>query len=430
VKTYPFWWDTVSQSATTPADITQAQLPSRRFDVAIVGAGYTGLSAARRLAKSGASVLVLERGGHAGAGASSMNGGQVLTGLKVDVATLVARYGEPRARALFNLSLDAIAALEQVVADEHIECEWVRSGHVMAASKPSHFVAFQQEQALMARVFDHRVQIVAPADQHTEVGSDGYHGLLVDERSGAINPARYVHGLADAARRHGATLVYATAVEGVQRRGAGWTLTTQLGEVDAGDVLFATNAYTDRAFPGLQRRLVPVGSYIIATAPLTEAQASSILPRRRMAFDSKNFLHYFRLAGDRRLLFGGRAEFVEPTPATTARAARILRRDMIAVFPELAGQPIDYVWGGRVALTRDQMPHAGMLDGMYYAAGYSGHGIAMATSLGDAVARRLAGDHEPHPLMSEAFRTIPLYRGTPWFLPLVGAYYRMVDWLA
>jgi len=429
VKAYPFWWDSVPQSATDSTDIAPAQLPAGRFDVVVAGAGYTGLSAARRLAKSGASVLVLERGPHAGSGASSLNGGQVLTGLKVDAATLVARYGEPRARALFTLSLDAIAALEQLIAEEHIDCELASSGHVMAASKPSHFGAFQEEQALLARVFDHRVQIVAPEDQQTEIGSASYHGLLVDERSRAINPARFVYGLADAAQRGGATLLCGTAVERVRRSGARWTLTTRLGDVDAGDVLFATNAYTDRAFPALQRRIVPVGSYIIATAPLTSAQASSILPRGRMAFDSKNFLHYFRLTGDRRLLFGGRAEFAQPAPETTERAARILRRDMIAVFPELAGQPIDYAWGGQVALTRDQMPHAGMLDGMYYAAGYAGHGIAMATSLGDAVARRMAGDHAPHPLISDAFASIPLYRGTPWFLPLVGAYYRMKDWL-
>jgi glycine/D-amino acid oxidase-like deaminating enzyme len=238
-----------------------------------------------------------------------------------------------------------------------------------------------------------------------------------------------VYGLGDAARRHGATVVCGAAVERVQRRGGRWVLATPLGELDAGDVLFATNAYTDRAFPALQRRIVPVGSYIITTAPLTEAHASSILPRGRMAFDSKNFLHYFRLTRDRRLLFGGRAEFVQPTPETTNRAARILRRDMIAVFPELAEQSIDYAWGGQVALTRDQMPHAGMLDGIYYAAGYSGHGIAMATSLGDAVARRMSGDNTLHPLMSDRFAPIPFYRGTPWFLPLVGAYYRMMDWL-
>jgi glycine/D-amino acid oxidase-like deaminating enzyme len=191
----------------------------------------------------------------------------------------------------------------------------------------------------------------------------------------------------------------------------------------------ATNGYTDRVFPGLRRRLLPIGSYIIATAPLGTALAASLLPRGRMAFDSRHFLHYFRLTTDSRLLFGGRAEFARRTAATTARAATILRRDMIAVFPELASAAIDYAWGGNVAFTRDQMPHAGMLDEAYFAAGYCGHGIAMATALGDAVARRIAGDRTEHPLMTDQLPTIPFYRGTPWFLPLVGAYYRVRDWL-
>jgi glycine/D-amino acid oxidase-like deaminating enzyme len=174
---------------------------------------------------------------------------------------------------------------------------------------------------------------------------------------------------------------------------------------------------------------VPIGSYIIATEPLPRGRAASILPRGRVAFDSKHFLHYFRVTADSRLLFGGRAVFTRSTAETTSRAAAILRRDMTAIFPELAETSIDYAWGGNIAFTRDQLPHAGILDGAFYAAGYCGHGIAMATSLGEQIARRIGGEPIEHPLFDDRFPAIPLYAGRPWFLPLVGAYYQVRDWL-
>jgi glycine/D-amino acid oxidase-like deaminating enzyme len=444
VKEYPFWYDTLAesairnhsalrnpQSAITPHSALrtpQLDALSRRADVVIVGAGYTGLAAARHLAGVGATVLVLERES-IGWGASSRNGGQVLTGLKLDAATLLRRFGERRARQLFDAALESIATLETLIAGERIDCEYRRTGHLQAAAKPSHFEALVHEQALLARVFNHHVQMVPRAEQRSEIGTDVYYGAMVDERSGALNPAKYVHGLAEAAGRKGATIVPGVAVTGVRRHGGRWRVVTASGEVEANDVLFATNGYTDGAAPALRRRLVPIGSYIIATAPLPRQQALSILPRGRVAFDSKHFLHYFRVTSDRRLLFGGRAAFTPPTAETTARAATILSRDMTAIFPELAGTSIEFVWGGNVAFTRDQMPRAGMLEGAFYAAGYCGHGIAMATFLGQQIARRIGGEAIAHPLFDDAFSAIPLYTGRPWFLPLVGAYYRVKDWL-
>ena len=428
MKEYSYWADTVPQSA-SPSDIRNphAAIPARA-DVVVVGAGYTGLSAARHLASVGGSVLVLERES-IGWGASSRNGGQVLTGLKLDPATLVARFGEARARQLFDAADAAIRRLETLVADEAIDCEYARTGHVQAACKPAHFDAFVEERALLARLFNHQVHLVPRSAQASEIGSRAYHGVLVDEGSGALNPAKYVCGLASAARRRGAAIATGVGVVRVRRQAAGWRVETTSGSVDARDVLFATNGYTNGASPALRRRLVPIGSYIIATAPLPPAQARSILPRGRMAFDSRHFLHYFRVTGDSRLLFGGRAEFSQPASGTTRRAARILRRDMAAVFPELADAPIEYAWGGNVAFTRDQLPHAGMLDGAYYAGGYCGHGIAMATALGEQIARRIAGEPAGDPRFDDAFPAIPFYYGTPWFLPLVGAYYQVRDWL-
>jgi len=429
VKLRPYWWDTVPGAfATRPVSEPPPSLP-HRSDVVIVGGGYTGLAAARRLGRSGASVLVVDRE-PIGWGASSRNGGQVLAGLRLDAATLIARYGEARAIRLFAAGNDAIAHLAALIAEEQIECEFARTGHLMAAAKPSHFTGFVEERDLLARTFHHPVELVGRSEQRTELGTDRYHGLLIDESSAGVNPAKYADGLAKAAVRAGARLVPGVAVERIERSGSGWRVHTSIGSVDAENVLLATNGYTDRAAPELQRRLIPIGSYVIATEPLAHDQAAAILPHRRMAFDSKNFLFYFRLTADGRLLFGGRAEFSKAGPDAVARAADILASGMRRVFPQVAGVAIDYAWGGNVAFTRDEMPHAGVLDGLFFSGGYCGHGIAIATEMGDAIARRIAGDTSAHPLLEEPCPAIPFYHGNPWFLPLAGAYYRFKDWIA
>jgi len=425
VKEHSYWLDTVGPSVVPESPAPH--VPSR-CDVAVIGAGYTGLAAARQLAHAGAAVVVLERE-QVGWGASSRNGGQVLTGLKVDPSTLVGKFGERRARELFDVGAAAINRLESLVAQESIDCEYARCGHLMAAWKPSHFEEFRDEQQLLARVFNHRVHLVPKSEQRSELGTDRYYGLLIDERSGAINPAQYVQGLAAAARRAGATIVSGAAAERPERQGAGFRVRSSAGTVEARDVLVATNGYTDGAAPALQRRLIPIGSYIVATETLDAGTADALLPKRRMAFDSKNFLYYFRVTGDRRLLFGGRAEFGRPNPESTRRAAGILRSGMVQVFPQLANARIEYAWSGNVAFTRDQMPHAGLLDGLYYAGGYCGHGVAMATHLGEQIARRIAGEPITHPFFDDAFAAIPMYTGTPWFLPFVGAYYQVKDWI-
>jgi len=449
VKDYPYWWDTIQSSVVSPQSsvlspqssvlVPDSAVPSpespvpgkalpQRADVVVIGAGYTGLAAARHLARSGASVLVLERG-RVGAGASSRNGGQVLTGLKLEASTLVQRFGEARARQLFDVAGESMTRLESIVAEEQIDCGYTRSGHIQAALKPKHFRAFQDEQALLSRVFNHRVELVPRAEQRSEVGSDAYHGLLLDQRSAALNPAKYVEGLAAAAIRSGANVVTGVAVTGLARTAAGWRVSASSSEVEARDVLVATNGYTTDVTPELHRRFIPVGSFIIATEPIAAGLAAALLPKGRVVFDSKHFLHYYRITPDRRLLFGGRAEFRAPGPQSAARAARILRIDLVATFPELNRTQIEYAWGGNVAFSRDLMPRAGKLKDLYYSGAYGGHGIAMATYLGEQIARRIAGESFEHPLFDDKFARIPLYRGKPWFLPLVGAYYRVKDWV-
>ena len=315
--------------------------------------------------------------------------------------------------------------------EESIPCDFDRCGHLVVASKPSHFGALIEEAELLEREFGHSSRVVQPADLHTEIGSSIYHGGVVDTTSAGVNPARYVAGLASAARRAGAQIYEHTPVEQMVREQGGFLIGTPRGALFANDVLVATNGYTSHVTPTLHRRVIPIGSYIIATEPLPETLAQEVSPRNRMIFDTKNFLFYYRLTPDRRMLFGGRAIFRMPTQSTVCESAAILQDGMHQVFPQLRGVLIEYAWGGTVAFTFDLMPHAGQLDGMYYALGYAGHGVALATYLGTTMGELIAGGPNANPLADLPFPRAPLglYNGNPWFLPFAGAWYRFRDWI-
>jgi glycine/D-amino acid oxidase-like deaminating enzyme len=397
--------------------------------VAVVGAGYTGLSAALTLAEHGASVVVLERH-RAGWGASGRNAGFVLPGYKPELGELVRRYGVDRTRALFAATLEAIEGLERLARRVAPDCGYERRGWISLAGRPGHLRDLAQSAELLRRHFGHETVVIGPADLRDEIGSTRYHGGLLDPLAGALHPARYCAGLAAAASRAGAVLVEGVEVLGVRRAGAvatggAITVETSAGPVAASEVLVATNGYTGAAFPALRRRVVPVGSYVVATAPLGEALAAEVLPRGRVMSDTWNLLHYFRLSSDGRLVFGGRASF---TPTDVRQSARILERDLRRVFPALAGVPLEYAWSGSLGVARDRMPHAGRTDGVHYALAYAGHGVALATWLGARMGDALAG-RGGVPELAGGLPPIPLYRGTPWFLPLAGGYYRVMDWI-
>ena len=402
-----------------------AALPDRT-DVAIVGGGYTGLSAARTLARHGAAVTVVERH-RVGWGASGRNGGFVLPGFKPGADYLVRRYGADRARALFADSMRAIEFLEGLIAEEAIDCGFARRGAVTLAGRLSHLGELDRDRLTLRDRLGHETVLLGPAELRQEIDSPCYHGGLLDPAAGALHPARYCEGLAAAAVRAGAVIVEGVEVHGAKRAKGGTTLATSGGPLPAAEVLVATNGYTGAAFPGLRRRVVPVGSYVVATAQLEPAAAQALLPRGRVMSDTWNLLHYFRLSDDGRLVFGGRASF---TPTTVGRSAEILARAMRRVFPSLAEIPVEYAWAGKICIGRDRMPHAGRLGGVHYALGYAGHGVALSTWLGARVGDALAGRGAIPELTGERLRAIPLYGGTPWFLPVVGGYYRMKDWLS
>ena len=429
LKEKPYWMDTVS----IPAGDASAPMPEA-VDVAVIGGGFTGLSAALALARRGAKVAVLEAETF-GWGASSRNGGMVLTGLKQGPETLIARYGLDVARRLYAASLASIDCVEQLVTEQGIACDFSRTGHLEVAVKAKHFDGFKLSAERIAREFNHTLRVVEKRDLQQEIGSDIYHGGLVDETSAGVNPARYVAGLRQAAARGGAQLFDRTRVESVERRpangAAAYRVKTSRGALSAGAVFVATSGYTSNATPALQRRIIPIGSYIIVTQPLSEDLARRASPRGRMIYDSKNFLYYYRLTPDRRMLFGGRAAFFPETANTVHKSAGILRQGMLSVYPFLRDVESEYVWGGTLDFAFDIMPHAGRLDGLFFALGYAGHGVAMATYLGSKMADVICGDPDANPFDGLPFPTAPLglYNGRPWFLPLGAAWYKFLDWV-
>ena len=420
------YWHTTVQM---PDDSNLTPLPEKA-DVAIIGGGYTGLSAARTFAKNGVKAAVLEAE-TLGWGASSRNGGMVLTGLKVDMKTVLKKYGRDIARRLFQCSLDSIDTVERIVKEENIDCGFARRGHLLAANKPKHFDALKDEVEFMQKEFNHQVRLIPRAEQHEEIGAAIYHGALLDELSGGLNPAQYVAGLAGAAERAGATLHARARVNKLGRSGKRFVLETERGPLSAESVFVATSGYTGNITRKLQKKVIPIGSFIIATEKLSDDLVKELIPRNRMIFDYKHYLNYFRL-WDNRMIFGGRAAFFPETSSTIQRSAEILRREMAQVYPQLKDARIEYVWGGTLDFAFDMMTHVGKVDGIYYSLGYAGHGVAMATYLGKTVAEAmLKGNIREHPFASFPFPDAPLglYNGFPWFLPFAGAWHRILDWV-
>jgi glycine/D-amino acid oxidase-like deaminating enzyme len=405
-----------------------------QIDVAVVGAGFCGLSAARTLARRGVGVAVLEAE-TIGWGASCRNGGMVLTGMKLPVPALMARYGRPAVQRMYAASLDSVDLVEQIIKEEAIECSFSRCGHLEVACKQVHFDAFARSAAEIKREFNHDLRIVQKSELKEEIGSSIYYGGMVDETSAGLNPARFVAGLAKAARHAGALLYDRARVMRIHTILTGgkrvFQLETERGKVTAKEVILASGAYTTDATPWLRKKVIPIGSYIIVTEVLPAKLAHQLSPQNRMIYDSKHFLQYYRLTPDNRMLFGGRAAFFPESENTVRQSAQLLRQGMIGVYPQLRDTPVEYVWGGTLDFAFDVMPHSGRIDGMHFAVGFAGHGVAAATWMGANLANWICGDPEDNPFSHIPFPSAPLglRSGNTWALPLAGAYYRVRDWL-
>ncbi|WP_270933859.1 NAD(P)/FAD-dependent oxidoreductase [Falsiroseomonas oryzae] len=418
----PWWWE-----AAEPPD-RDTPLPDRA-QVAIVGGGYAGLSAALTLRRLGHQAVVLDAE-RIGWGASSRNGGMVSGGLKVAGGDLEKAYGAETARRIALAAAASFPFIEETIAREGIDCDYIRCGRYVGAWTPAHYEAMAKKVDWIAEVTGLPAEMVPKARQREFLGSDHYHGGMAAAATGSLHPGKYARGLAAAAERAGATLVDAVRVRGIVQEGSGFRIATDRGEMRADAVLVATNGYTldsrGTASPWLARRLVPLNSYIIATEELPAETIDRLFPGRRMISDSKRVLNYFRPSPEgKRVLWGGRASFRK---ATAEQSAPILHATMAETFPELRGSRITHAWTGYVAFTFDGLPHIGVQDGVHYAAGCQGSGVAMATWLGHNAALKMAGAaNERFALDGLPFPTRPTYTGNPWFLPIVGTWYQLRD---
>lgn len=361
-----------------------------RSDVCVIGGGVTGCSTALHLAERGYSVTLLEAG-DIGHGASGRSGGQILPGLGTDITTVQQALGLPRAREVWEMSREAVRLTAELIERHAIPCE-LAWGYLHAAIKPRHVKELEAFREQMARDYDYDALAWLEGDALREhVVTDAYPAALHDREGGHLHPLNYTLGLARAAQRAGVHVHPHSAARTIQR-GQPATVITENGQVTADFVVLATNAYHDGLVPELSGRIMRAANYMIATAPLSEAQAAQVLPQNDALADANFVLDYYRLSADRRLIYGGEVSYDgrEPPQLQARMDAKIAR-----LFPVLEGVPIEYRWGGDVAITLNRAPDFGRLgDNLYYAQGYSGHGMAMAGLAGKLMAETIAGQSE------------------------------------
>ena len=425
MKQIPYWLDT----APALPDRSGKELPDEA-DVVVIGGGLTGLSTAYHSARKGARVVLVEKD-KVGSGASGRNGSMCTQGLTISPAEARERYGQERARELYDAFREAVDVVENLTVAERIDCDFHRSGRLGLICKPQHFEGLRAKQRDLAENFGHETVVLSKSELRAELASDYYHGALLDPLSAGLHVGKFLSGLADAAERSGAEIHERNAATGLTRLpGGGFLVETLHGTIRAKQVMAATDAYTDKSMPWFRKRLINVGSFIIVTEPLGEARARRLLSGGRTYVTVANIHHYFRLTADHRLVFGGRARFAVSSPQSDASSGEILRQGLAEIFPQLHSVGIDYCWGGLVDMTQDRLPHAGERDGLYYSMGYSGHGTQMSVHMGERMAALMSGDANANPWTGRAWRAIPGHIGPPWFLPAVGLYYRLKDRLA
>ena len=422
MKFVPYWLDTAPPFTAGSDDPV-----SGWADVAIIGGGLNGLSAALTLARKGADVILFEQA-EVGSSASGRNGGMCTTGLAIGFPVAVERYGAARASCMFCAYNDAIDCVERLVKEEQIDCDFKRAGRLTVASKPAHYKRFVRSQEMLAKHVGQDTILIPKTELKSELGTHYYCGAWLDPLGSGLHVGKFVRGLATAAVRAGAKIHEQTPVTAVRKvKGQQHDVVTPKGTVCANQVLLATGSKTGRAFSYFRKRIVPVGSYIIVTEPLPRSLLDELIPNRRMVSDTLNFTYYFRITPDDRMLFGGRARFTSTDPSADAKSGRILEKGMVEVFAQLKDVRIDYCWGGLVDLTQDRLPHAGEHDGLFYSLGHNGHGVQMSTYMGQQMAEVMAGNTTANVWDGLAWPAIPGHFTLGWTLPVVGAYYRLQD---
>lgn len=423
MKFTPLW----SEQFNPETNLSKPDLP-QEVDVAVIGSGYTGLNAAIVLGKAGINVVVLDQE-NIGWGASSRNGTMLTPGLKTKHKDIKRWYGPEKLNEFWQWSVDAVHHVSNIIQEENIDCDYAINGMAYLATKPSHAEGVKTYGEYLLKEFGYNTTHWVPAAQiNDEIGSKEFYGALIDQLGSRLHPAKYVGGLAQTAERYGAKLVGHAKVEKITRTAQTFSLITSKGTLKAQKVLLATGGYTTSLVPKVRHGIFPVGSYIIVTEPLPMDMQKELSPNNRVFYDSKIFLNYFCLTADGRMMLGGRNN-LSPN-LDLEKSAQLLHSRLREIFPQLNEIPLTHSWTGKLGVSFDQMPHIGIQDGIYYAYGYSGHGISIGSYLGKEVGELIAEKRTTSPFMEIRHPKTILATLDPLYMPFVSSYFKIKDRLS
>ena len=415
----PYWWEAAPLESRT-----DLALP-KRCDVAIIGAGYAGLSAALTLARAGRSVVVLDALAP-GEGASSRSGGMIGHGHRVPYAKLTERFGPQKARELTREGMASLEFAKALIADEKIDAQLQATGRMRGAWTIDDYATMTRDAQALQRDLGMAVDVLSKGDVRREMAADCYQGGVLFHAHGGVHPALLHRGLLQRARTAGALVAGRTPVTAVRREAARFIVKTPSGSIDATAVVATTNGYTGRITPALARRLVAIPSFMIATESLGTDRVKSLIPNGRMIVETRDKHLYYRPSPDgTRIVLGGRAAL---HPIQLDEAAEWLMNELRAIFPTLADTRVSHVWTGNVAMTRSDLPGIGQRDGIWFALGCNGSGVALMPYLGHKVALKVLGRQDGKTAFDDmSFAAIPFYDGTAWFRPLMTWWFRARD---
>jgi len=429
---HPYWWEAAPLCQQQTSDFSDL----KDIDVAIIGGGFTGISAALTLAKTGKKAVIFDQG-PIGFGASTRNGGQIGSGnQKIPIETLESRFGTEKAKILLNEGVQMLAHLKQLIAQEGIDCDLQEVGRFRGAVRPEHYDAMAREMEALNKRTHVEFHMIQKSEQHQEVNTDFYHGGYVLPGDGLIHPGKLHQGITTVAKASGAILQAHTTVTDIKKTAQGFHLTTSSGAVVARDVILATNGYGGSTNSKTERQIIPVGSAIIATEELSTDKVKELLPQMRAYGNSANAFHYFRPSPDgKRILWGGRVgrwgdHMIQGEKQKNWQAFRHLRDDMAKVFPSLNNVQIEFCWSGLIGYSFDDMPHIGVNEqGHHYACGYCGTGVTRSVYLGAKIAEQVMTHQSGNtPFGDEPLPSHPFQAVAPQMVPVVERWYRLRDW--
>ena len=418
-KAQPYWWD-----RSAPPTEQTIELP-KKVDVLIIGAGYTGLHAAIQTARGSRHTLVIDAE-HAGWGCSTRNGGQVSNSIKPSFSELEKTHGKDMAFAIYREGEKSLKFTGDFIREENLDCSYAEVGCFHAAHNSAQYEKLARSLDYQVPGLEHDAYMIPRSEQRSELGTDTYFGGAIFPQHASVDPAAYHKGLLGKARDAGAHIISYCAAENINQDKGGFSVKTSKGVVKADKVIIATNGYTGSLTPRLQRRVIPIGSYVIATEPVGRELMDELMPKDRIVSDTRKVVYYYRPSPDRsRIIFGGRVSLRESNPRISAPK---LHQSLTQIFPKLENTKMSHSWMGFVAFTFDSLMHVGAEDGIHYAMGYCGSGVGMAGYLGMRMGQQVLGlEQGQTPFNDIKFQTRPLYTGKPWFLAPSLMYYRFMD---